>query len=145
MSFFRCQISRHLLHRAFSYGPVTRTPHPTLLPATRNITTTSSLRARKDTQDKDSIKTTSNEYSKSGSDDDAASSGAAFDPNNTSPEAEKKTAEKEGGGDSLDVSPSNPDVSKQPGKSQEPGATKSPREKSSGGGSPRKHGDGKHS
>ncbi|KAF2786864.1 hypothetical protein K505DRAFT_330059 [Melanomma pulvis-pyrius CBS 109.77] len=141
---FRCQTSRHLLHRAFSYRTSTPTPHPSTL-APRTLSTTSPTPyARKDSQDKDSIQPTSNEYSKSGSDDAAASSGAAFDPSKTSPEAEKQTAEKEPGGNSLDVSPGNPEVSRARG-GQEGGATKSPREKSSGGGSPLKSGDGKHS
>jgi hypothetical protein len=48
---------------------------------------------RKDSQDKDSINRESTEYSKSGTDDQAAEQKqAAFDPNQTSPEQEKKTA-----------------------------------------------------
>jgi len=98
---------------------------------------------RKDDQDKDSINTESTEYSKSGS--DAAAAGveeAAFDPKKTSPEDEKKTADKESGDDPnpLDVSPANADVSKPRG-STEGGAQDSGagREKSSGGGSPTKN------
>jgi hypothetical protein len=54
--------------------------------------------ARKDTQDKDSLKPEPNEYSKSGSDDAAAAvEQAAFDPNQTRPEQEQATAEKESG------------------------------------------------
>lgn len=48
------------------------------------------LYATKDTQDKDSLKPISTEYSKSGSDDAAAHDDAAFDPNQTSPETEAK-------------------------------------------------------
>lgn len=54
--------------------------------------------ARKDTQDKDSLKPEPNEYSKSGSDDAAAAvEGAAFDPNQTRPEQEHASAAKESG------------------------------------------------
>lgn len=56
--------------------------------------------ARKDTQDKDSLKPEPNEYSKSGSDDAAAAvEQAAFDPNQTRPETEQATADKESGSD----------------------------------------------
>ena len=56
--------------------------------------------ARKDTQDKDSLKPEPNEYSKSGSDDAAAAvEQAAFDPNQTRPEQEQATADKESGGE----------------------------------------------
>jgi len=56
--------------------------------------------ARKDTQDKDSLKPEPNEYSKSGSDDAAAAvEQAAFDPNQTRPEQEQASAEKESGGE----------------------------------------------
>ena len=56
--------------------------------------------ARKDTQDKDSLKPEPNEYSKSGSDDAAAAvEGAAFDPNQTRPEEEQSRAAKESGSD----------------------------------------------
>jgi hypothetical protein len=56
--------------------------------------------ARKDTQDKDSLKPEPNEYSKSGSDDAAAAvEKAAFDPSETRPEQESATAEKESGSD----------------------------------------------
>ena len=52
--------------------------------------------ARKDTQDKDSLKPEPNEYSKSGSDDEAARvEKAAFDPSKTSPEEEHDTAGRE--------------------------------------------------
>jgi hypothetical protein len=128
-----------MLQRAFAIRPCA--PQPTAAPALakRYFTSTPTSLAQKDTMDKDSIKTTSNEYSKSGSDDDAAHSGAAFDASNTSPEGENKAAEKEGGGNSLDVSPSNPEVSKGRG-AQEGGPSNSPRDKSSGGGSPQKGG-----
>lgn len=61
---------------------------------------TSPLRslASKAGQDKDSIDTTSNEYSKSGGDDQAAQESAAFDPSKTSPESESQSAAEESGG-----------------------------------------------
>jgi len=52
---------------------------------------------RKDTQDKDSLKPESTEYSKSGSDDAAAQGDAAFDPSTTRPESATAQAEKESG------------------------------------------------
>ena len=56
--------------------------------------------ARKDTQDKDSLKPEPNEYSKSGSDDAAAAvEGAAFDPSETRPEEAHARAAKESGSD----------------------------------------------
>jgi len=124
-----------MLERAFAIQPCK--PQPML--ADRYFRSIPSSLARKDTQNKDSIKVASNEYSKSGSDGDASQSNAAFDPSNTAPEGENKQAENEGGGNSLDVSPSNPGVSKARG-SQEGGPQNSPREKSSGGGSPQKGG-----
>lgn len=54
--------------------------------------------ARKDAQDKDSLKPEPNEYSKSGSDDAAAAvEDAAFDPSKTKPEEAHASAEKESG------------------------------------------------
>ncbi|OCK80922.1 hypothetical protein K432DRAFT_296693 [Lepidopterella palustris CBS 459.81] len=111
---------------------------------------------RKDTQDKDSLNPSSNEYSKSGSDDASASSDAAFDPSQTSPESEKKISDQEsenaskGGPSSLDVSPGNPEVS-QPRGQQEGGAQRAQgegkegedRARRSGGGSAPKAGGGK--
>ena len=97
---------------------------------------------RKDSQDRESIDTEATEYSKSGTDDGAArQEEAAFDPNNTDPEQEKKVAgEGQGEGNPLDVSPANPDVSQQRGKT-EGGAENSGNERrSSGGGSPKKSG-----
>lgn len=54
--------------------------------------------ASKAGQDKDSIDTTSNEYSKSGGDNQAAQESAAFDPSKTSPESESQSAAEESGG-----------------------------------------------
>jgi hypothetical protein len=70
------QIPRTSLARPFSQAPVRL--------------------ARKDTQDKDSLKPEPNEYSKSGSDDAAAATAnTAFDPNKTSPEEEHASADSE--------------------------------------------------
>ncbi|CAI6331635.1 unnamed protein product [Periconia digitata] len=110
---------------------------------TRFVHTTPAYRlAAKHTQDKDSLDPQSNEYSKSGSDQATASSSAAFDPQTTSPEGAERQAEQEGGGNSLDVSPGNADVSQSRG-DQEGGAQGSPRTSASGGGSPPKAGGGK--
>ncbi|KAF7941917.1 uncharacterized protein EAE97_006754 [Botrytis byssoidea] len=97
---------------------------------TRPFTNTpTSLLPRKDSQHKDSIDTTATEYSKSGSDDAAArEESAAFDPSITSPESEKSEAGKGGGGNPLDVSPANQEVSKPRGE-QEGGAERSPGDK----------------
>ncbi|KAJ4299010.1 hypothetical protein N0V90_004254 [Kalmusia sp. IMI 367209] len=131
--------TRRVLQRA----SIPRTPlfHP------RWITTTTPCLANKDSQDKDSLKPRSNEYSKSGSDDAAAASDAAFNPNKTSPEAAEKTTEREGKGESaegdpLNASPANPEVSKPRGE-QEGGAQEGVRTKTSGGGSAPKSGGGK--
>ncbi|KAF1359255.1 hypothetical protein EJ07DRAFT_120537 [Lizonia empirigonia] len=99
--------------------------------------------AQKDAQDKDSIKTTSNEYTKSGSDDAAAHTDAAFDPKQTSPEAAESSAEKEAGGQdkSLNVSPGNPEVS-QPNDPEIGGASQGTNNKASAAGSPNKQGGG---
>lgn len=113
----------------------------------RFLSTTAPRFARKDTQDKDSLKPESNEYSKSGSDSAAAASDAAFDPNKTSPESAEQTSENEGQdksgeGDPLNASPANPSISKPRG-AQEGGAEDGKRTKTSGGGSPNKSGGGK--
>ncbi|TKA79585.1 hypothetical protein B0A55_03376 [Friedmanniomyces simplex] len=122
--------------------------------------------ARKDAQDKDSLKPEPNEYSKSGSDDAAAAvEDAAFDPKKTSPEAEHASAQKEAKSEGvslaaiktlcdnpLEVSPANQEVSKpkeQPqgeheGSSAQSGGGPSDRQRTSGGSSPPKSGGGKH-
>jgi hypothetical protein len=82
-------LSRRLLAqqpRVLSQRPVARV-------VTRPMSYTYQLQARKDTQDKDSLKPEPNEYSKSGSDDNAARvEETAFDPNKTSPEEEHASA-----------------------------------------------------
>ncbi|KAK3079743.1 hypothetical protein LTS18_004013 [Coniosporium uncinatum] len=80
--------------RAFHASPIARFP-------------------RKDTQDKDSLKPESTEYSKSGSDDAVAQGDAAFDPSTTTPEGATAKAEQESGEgqSSLNASPGNSEVS----------------------------------
>ena len=75
-----------------------------VVPATRTFSSAPTSFARKDTQDKDSMKIEPNEYSKSGSDNAAAAvENTAFNPNQTRPEEQHASAEKESG---SDVSPS---------------------------------------
>jgi len=102
----------------------------------------SSQYPRKDSQSKDSIDTTATEYSKSGTDDQSAQNeDAAFNPDITSPETEKKVAGKGNEGNPLDASPANKDISKQSG-GQDGGAENSGggSGKQSGFGSPQKKG-----
>ncbi|MCJ1400560.1 hypothetical protein MMC11_003766 [Xylographa trunciseda] len=121
-----------------------RTPLPkSPLPSHPFSSTSRALQPRADSQHKDSMNTEAQEYAKSGTDVDAANqNSAAFDPNKTDPMEQKEEAGKgkEGSSNPLEVSPANPEVSKQrPG--QEGGAEKatgSGRERSSGGGSPAK-------
>ncbi|TVY48936.1 hypothetical protein LOCC1_G001382 [Lachnellula occidentalis] len=93
----------------------------------------SSQYPRKDSQNKDDLKPESTEYSKTGTDDQSAQNeDAAFNPDITSPEAEKKVAGKgnegETNGNPLDASPADKDISQQSG-GQDGGA------ENSGGGS----------
>ncbi|PBP20968.1 hypothetical protein BUE80_DR008221 [Diplocarpon rosae] len=110
----------------------------------RRVFSQSAIRGhpRKDSQDKDSINTEATEYSKSGTDDAAArQEEAAFDPSTTDPQEERKIAGEgnEESGNPLDVSPANPEVSKQRGQ-QEGGAEKGAAKTQSGAGSPKKAG-----
>ena len=103
----------------------------------RFLSTSRPLFLQKDAQDKDSIQTTSTEYSKSGSDDAVAHTDAAFDPNETSPEAAEASVEQEAGGkdNSLNVSPGNPEVS-HANDPQIGGASHAANKKARGAGSP---------
>jgi len=87
------------------------------VPSFRLISTSRALLfPRKDTQDKDSINTESNEYSKSGGDKASANQeDAAFNPDKTEPEQQHDTAGKGIEGNPLDVSPANQEVSKPKG------------------------------
>ncbi|KAF2092187.1 hypothetical protein K490DRAFT_31379 [Saccharata proteae CBS 121410] len=128
----------------------TTCPRATRIASVRGIHHTPALAARKDAQGKDDLKPEPNEYSKSGSDDAAAKlEDTAFDPSTTDPEQQTKKAGEESGENPnpLDVSPGNPEVSKPRGNT-EGGAEGSPaesegnagRQRTSGGGSPAKHG-----
>lgn len=96
--------------------------------------------AYKDDQDRESLKPKAQEYSKSGSDDGAAAEAdAAFDPNETSPEAEKDTAGKgSAAGNPLEFSPANKDVAAGSVGSTEGKTKRGDNSKSSGGSSPAK-------
>ncbi|WPG98244.1 Hypothetical protein R9X50_00103200 [Acrodontium crateriforme] len=119
--------------------------------ATRQLHSSSTCLARKDTQDRESINVESNEYSKSGGDNaTAATEDAAFNPQKTSPEEERKTAKRESGGESknpLNASPANTNLGKPAGgkpraegSQAETGEGSANRSGTSGGGSPRKDG-----
>ncbi|MCJ1319922.1 hypothetical protein MMC15_005258 [Xylographa vitiligo] len=121
-----------------------RTPLPIRSLATHPFSTTArTLYPRADSQHKDSMNTEAQEYAKSGTDVDAANqNSAAFDPSKTDPIEQKEEAGKGKGDESnpLEVSPANPEVSKQRPE-QEGGAeraTGNGRERTSGGGSPAK-------
>ncbi|KEQ87170.1 hypothetical protein M438DRAFT_343545 [Aureobasidium pullulans EXF-150] len=87
-------LSRRLLAqqpRVLSQRPIARV-------ISRPLSYTYQLQARKDAQDKDSLKPEPNEYSKSGSDDEAARvEDTAFNPNKTTPEEQHDSAESESG------------------------------------------------
>lgn len=127
---FRYQPTR-LLHLARASRPAPISP--------RFLTTTPTRFAQKDAQDKDSLVPRSTEYGKSGSDDSAAHSDAAFNPSKTSPEEAERTAEHEEGGNSLNASPGNKEIS-EPNSEGVGGSGGAPDKKSSGGGSAPKAG-----
>ena len=87
----------------FRRSPLIRPVRSQILPAAaRPLHQSTCLRARKDTQDKDSLKPEASEYSKSGSDDKAAAmDDAAFNPDKTRPEEEHNSAGRESGGDGV--------------------------------------------
>jgi hypothetical protein len=129
---FRLQPTRVLQRAAFARSSIVRP---------RFISSTITRSAQKDSQDKDSLKPRSTEYSKSGSDDGAAHSDTAFDPNQTKPETEEASVESEAGSkdNSLNASPGNPDIS-QPNDPNVGGSGNAPEKKQSGGGSAPKNG-----
>jgi len=88
-------------------------------PVRRHHATAPLRRAYKDDQDRESLKPGRQETSKSGGDEEAAQSDAAFDPNKTSPEEAKDAAGAEAGGNPLEVSPANKDVSRPRGGEEE--------------------------
>jgi hypothetical protein len=135
---------RHLLAKA-TFLPKSITPYytPRVLPAasTRFLSTTPAVSfPRKNAQNREDINTDATEYSKSGTDADAAADDQAFDPSKTRPEDEKAA-----GGQSLEVSPGNKDVSQQRDM-QEGGAQGSgnddSKQRGTGAGSPKKAGSG---
>ncbi|THX89561.1 hypothetical protein D6D05_01144 [Aureobasidium pullulans] len=142
-------LSRRLLAqqpRVLSQRPIARV-------ISRPLSYTYQLQARKDVQDKDSLKPEPNEYSKSGSDDEAARvEDTAFNPNKTTPEEQHDSAESESGKASnpLNVSPANQEVSKPRGATEgghegsaaSSSDSPSDRSRSSGGGSPTKGSQG---
>jgi hypothetical protein len=135
---------RHVLAKV-SFLPKSITPYytPRVLPAApaRFLTTTQVMGfPRKNAQNREDMNTESAEYSQSGSDPGAAMEEDAFDPSKTKPEDEKAS-----GGQNLEVSPGNSEVSKQRDM-QEGGAEESGKDDSqkrgTGFGSPKKGGDG---
>jgi hypothetical protein len=96
-------ITGPLARRLLAQQPRVLSQRPVARVITRPLSYTYQLQARKDTQDKDSLKPEPNEYSKSGSDDEAARvEKTAFDPSKTSPEEEHDSA----GSESKEVRPS---------------------------------------
>ncbi|MCJ1243574.1 hypothetical protein MMC30_000771 [Trapelia coarctata] len=134
-----------LLTRSLRLPPSSTRSYSSILVTRPFSSTTRTLYPRKDSQDKDSINNESTEYSKSGSDDQAArQEDAAYNPNKTDPEDQKETAAKgnepKEGSNPLEVSPANPEVSKQrdPTEGGAENASGDERSRSSGGGSPNK-------
>ncbi|KAG9242717.1 hypothetical protein BJ878DRAFT_155993 [Calycina marina] len=81
----------------------------------RSLSHTPCIYARKNAQDREDIDPTPTEYSKSGSDSGAAAQdNAAFDRGESSPEGSKRKAGEGTEGNSLEFSPANTDLSKQP-------------------------------
>ncbi|KAL1297793.1 hypothetical protein AAFC00_006328 [Neodothiora populina] len=168
MNMFRSTLSRRVLSAAPSTSSISLSTTSSARAATaslfaprqitpaagrRTFSQRTTLLARKDTQDKDSLKPEPNEYSKSGSDDAAAAvDKTAFDPDITSPEAEHDSAGQEAKQDSnpLNVSPANQEVSKPRGSTEggsqsssaQSGKGPSDRARTSGGGSPDKAASG---
>jgi hypothetical protein len=140
---FRTSMTRHLL-RPTNALPRTHAFHPTTL---KPLSTSTPLSARKGAEDKDSLQPRRSEYSQTGGDDAAAeNSDAAFNPNKTRPEEEVDTAgtnkkDNPHGGNPLDVSPGNTDVSKP--SSGENRKAENTNEKRSGAGSAPKAGGAK--
>ncbi|KAL9604669.1 MAG: hypothetical protein Q9219_000389 [cf. Caloplaca sp. 3 TL-2023] len=144
--------SHRPLWRAATIQHRTALPHLSPAPTFRPFSHSPRISyPRKDSQHKDSINTEATEYSKSGTDDASARhEDTAFDPTVTGPGEQKdkvgsKTGGEQASDNPLEVSPANHDVS-QPRSSTEGGAESSSassgdvsgRERSSGGGSPRK-------
>jgi len=124
-----------------SFGPRVLRPCRFASYPSRNFAQTSlSAYPRKGYEDRESINTEATEYSKSGTDNEVAQSDEAFDPSKTKPEQEKNTTGKGKNVNPLEVSPGNPEVSKQGGKEAEGGSEGSAKNKKSESGSPQKNG-----
>lgn len=96
----KMQLPTTLLRRSIARPSFLPTITATTTTTTRPFSLSPLNQARKDTQDKDSLKPEPTEYSKSGSDDAAAATEkAAFDPSSTRPEEEQNIAGRESGGD----------------------------------------------
>ncbi|KFA62977.1 hypothetical protein S40285_06847 [Stachybotrys chlorohalonatus IBT 40285] len=88
----------------------------------------------RDSQDRNSLKPTSTEGTKSGKDDDvAANPDAAFNPSKTSPEEAERTAGVESNGNPLDASGANQGLSKPQGDERTPAKRGPGKETSKGG------------
>ncbi|CAG8983928.1 hypothetical protein HYALB_00006895 [Hymenoscyphus albidus] len=110
-----------------SPSPSSSRTFPSASSSVRTLTTSTPLSfPRKGNEDRESMNTDSDEYTKSGTDDlSAKQEEAAFDPKATKPETERKIAgeskgdkKDEGKGNPLDVSPANREVSQQRGEQE---------------------------
>ena len=136
---FRTLLPRHLLRTRPTTTPLTLSSRP--------FSSTTPLAARKGAEGKDDLQPSRSEYSQTGTDDTAAKNeDAAFNPNKTRPEQEVDTAGKDGthnpqGGNPLDVSPGNQDVS-QPVREEGRESKGKDRGASGGGSAPKAGGSG---
>ncbi|KAF3018443.1 hypothetical protein E8E14_005911 [Neopestalotiopsis sp. 37M] len=122
------------LRSALRTPATTRLSSPLVSSSVRGFQSCRAVRmAYKDDQDRESLKPKAHEYTQSGTDDQAAANtDAAFNPNKTSPEAEKAAADS-----SLTNSPADPSVAKA-GQGHAEDKTHGGNKKSSGHGSPPK-------
>ncbi|KHN97958.1 uncharacterized protein MAM_04347 [Metarhizium album ARSEF 1941] len=125
--------------------PARLTRLPRLLVAKAHHTSPVSCSPYKDSQDRESLRPRPAENTKSGRDDDVAGAPkAAFGRGVTSPEGQRAMAGKEEGGDPLEASGANQDLSKPQGDEKSRRVAGAGREVSkggkSGGGNTQKHG-----
>ena len=126
--------------RALLRGPSTIHPRPFTAVRRHHATPARRWPQKDEPQDREALDPRKEEYSKSGGGDEAAAdqSEAAFDPNKTDPESAKNTAGRGrgSGGNPLDVSPANKDISqpKAGGKEVSGGREKADKDRRSGGG-----------
>ncbi|KAI1211262.1 uncharacterized protein F4807DRAFT_30226 [Annulohypoxylon truncatum] len=106
------------------------------LAASRQVHQSSALRAPyKDDMDRESLKPKSHEYTQGGTDEDVATKqDAAFNPNKTDPDTEKKAAAEESNGNPLEESPANKDFAEASRGKEEDKRTGGQKKKASGGG-----------